>query len=199
MAAEAAKLAIKEKTPEPEPEPVKQERRLNEIVQEYMALAPYNCKYRARNSELMTIVHDLVVYDRSVNDFKGGKGKQDKVFIKLEENLTKCLIRFDNIERTNEVVTTTRKQLIDFTQKLITKLETKALDTSASVSEVPPQKKSAKKAAEAKVEEAAVEVEDVRVEEVAKAEENPVEDSNAGLSVEEILRKKGKMKKKTKK
>lgn len=206
LAAEAAKLAIKEKTPEPEPEPVKEERRLNEIVQEYMALAPYNCKYRARNSELMNIVHDLVVYDRSVNDLKCGKGKEDKAFIKLEENLTKCLIRFDNIERCNEVVIATRKQLIDFTQKLITKLETKAMDTSAPVVEAPSKKKpvaekkaAEKKADEKKVEEAAVEVEDIKVEEVAKADENPAENSNAGLSVEEILRKKGKMKKKNKK
>jgi hypothetical protein len=207
LAAEAAKLAVKEKTPEPVPEPEKKERRLNEIVQEYMALAPINDKYRARNSELMNIVHDLVSYDRSVNDFKSGKGKEDKDYIKLDERLTKCLIRFDNIERSNEVVTQTRKQLIDFTQNLINKLEAKALDASVPVVQIeapapaPAKKKSEEKevVTEKKEKKEAVKVEDVKVEE---KDEKPTEadtDSNAGLSVEEILKKKGKMKKKGKK
>lgn len=159
----------------------KKEPRLNEIVQEYLLLAPINDKYRARNSELMNIVHDLVGLDRSVNDFKPGCGKEDKKFLKYEEYLTRCLLKFDNIERSNEVLTKTRKELINFTQRLISKLEAKALDMSNPAPEVKEVKKSpANNAAE---------LEDVKI------EENNNDISSNGDSVEDILKKKGKAKK----
>jgi len=163
----------------------KKDPRLNEIVQEYLLLAPINDKYRARNSELMNIVHDLVGLDRSVNDFKPGCGKEDKKFLKYEELLTRCLLKFDNIERNNEVLTKTRKELINLTQRLINKLETKALDMSTPVPA--PEVKEIKTKPQ---ETAAVEIEDIKVE-----ENNNEIAANNGESVEDILKKKGKSKK----
>lgn len=203
---------------EPVPEPEKKEKRLNEIVQEYLTLAPINDKYRARNSELMNIVHDLVSYDRTVHDFKHGCGKQDKAYLKLEEMLTRCLLRFDNIERANEVLTTTRKSLIGFTQNLLKKLETKALDTPIQEPETKdePDKKKLSQKQKKRLKEAQQKSEENNLEETEedilkefeeKGKEEVVdvddvkidEDDNASLSVEEIMKKKGKTKKTKKK
>lgn len=139
LAAKAEKLRLEEEAKAAEEAAIKarelaeanKEPRLQEIVQEYLACAPISCKYRGRNSELMNIVHDLVGLNRSVDDYPSGLGKEDKKYLKLEEFLTRCLVKFDNIERSSEVLIKTRKQLIHFTQRLLDKLETKATDTSA--------------------------------------------------------------------
>ncbi len=168
----------------------------------------------------MNIVHDLVGLNRSVEDYPLGLGKEDKKYIKLEEFLTRCLIKFDGIERNSEVLIKTLKQLVNFTNRLLTKLEEKATTVSApseietAESIAAKKKKNKKKTGAAKQEsvdegeqqavtekpeeekkskaEAVVEVDDVKiVEEEAAAQTTE--------SIEDILKKKGKTKKPKKK
>lgn len=200
---EEAKLAEEALEKAKELAEANKEPRLQEIVQEYLACAPGMCKYRGRNSELMNIVHDLVGLNRSVEDYPAGLTKEDKKYLKLEEFLTRCLLKFDNIERSSEVLIKTRKQLIDFTNRLLAKLEARSLmEPVEEVAEAKGKKnqnkkKVAKQDSVETLEEAAVtskpdkvvQVEDVKIEE----EEKVVE------SIEEILKKKGKSKKPKKK
>ncbi len=172
-----------------------------------------SCKYRGRNSELMNIVHDLVGLNRSVDDYPVGLGKEDKKYIKLEEFLTRCLIKFDGIERSSEVLIKTVKQLINFTNRLLAKLEDKARALPAPVetaeSEAAKKKKNKKKSGakqesveeseEPAVTEKPVDEKKTKTEEVVEVKDVKIVEEEATAlpaeSIEEILKKKGKTKK----
>lgn len=71
------------------------------------------------------ILDELKRYEKDVYEFGGKKG--DKAYLKLEELLTRCLLKLDAIERGED-----RKRLINFTHVLSDKLEEIASKNSAS-------------------------------------------------------------------
>ena len=87
--------------------------------------------------ELENLQNDLTT-------LKHGCGKKDKLYLKLEEFLTRCLLKLDAIEKTNEIVHT-RKGLIVATNILLYQLETIALETKTengnTSDNVPPSSK----------------------------------------------------------
>ena len=105
--------------------------KLDEIVKEFLGTIDPKHKNRTRMSNpMMMIANELASLEKQVELFVGCCGKQDKSFLKLEEYLTRCLLKFDEIDRTDEVVTRTRKKLINFTQQQLDILESKAIATN---------------------------------------------------------------------
>ena len=70
--------------------------------------------------EIGTELHKL---QRDVHSFAGHKN--DKTYLKLDEMLTRCLLKLDEIDRTNDDVNQQRKNLISFTHELADELEKK--------------------------------------------------------------------------
>jgi hypothetical protein len=62
--------------------------------------------------------------EKEILKFEGKKN--DKLFLKLEELVTRCLLKLDEIERGDEQLNQLRKSLINFSHQLSDKLEVKA-------------------------------------------------------------------------
>lgn len=77
------------------------------------------------------VLNELNRLEKDVEGFAGVKN--DKVYIKLEELLTRCLLRLDEIDRGEETINQNRKKLINFTHKLSDKLEEIATGNSTSL------------------------------------------------------------------
>ena len=71
------------------------------------------------------VLHELNNLEKEVEQFTGRKN--EKSFLKIDEYLTRCLLKLDEIERTDEKLNQIRKRLINYTQLLSDKLEAKAL------------------------------------------------------------------------
>ena len=69
------------------------------------------------------IANDLTDLQQQVNDFNGLKN--DKTYMKLEELLTRCLLKLDELDRKDENINKQRRTLIDFTNELADYLESK--------------------------------------------------------------------------
>lgn len=69
------------------------------------------------------IANELNRIQEEIHEFNGQKN--DKDFLKLDEYLTRCLLKLDEIDRTDEFVNQQRKTLISFTHELAEYLETK--------------------------------------------------------------------------
>ena len=69
------------------------------------------------------IENELTDLQQQVNDFNGLKN--DKTYMKLEELLTRCLLKLDELDRKDENINKQRRTLIDFTNELADYLETK--------------------------------------------------------------------------
>ena len=125
-------------TQEDQPEVVKKNVfKLDEIVKEFLGTIDPKHKNRTRMSNpMMMIANELASLEKQVELFVGCCGKQDKSFLKLEEYLTRCLLKFDEIDRTDEVVTRTRKKLINFTQQQLDILESKAIATNPDLNAI---------------------------------------------------------------
>ena len=67
------------------------------------------------------ISNELTSLENEIEHFVGRRN--DKAYLKLEELLTRCLLRLDEIDRGDEKVNDLRKSLINFTHKLSDKLE----------------------------------------------------------------------------
>lgn len=68
-------------------------------------------------NELHKLQHD-------VHTFAGQKG--DKAYLSLDEMLTRCLLKLDEIDRSDDDVNQQRKNLISFTHELADELEKKS-------------------------------------------------------------------------
>jgi type IV secretory pathway VirB10-like protein len=71
------------------------------------------------------VLHELNNLEKEVEQFSGRKN--EKSFLKIDEYLTRCLLKLDEIERTDDKLNQIRKRLINYTQLLSDKLEAKAL------------------------------------------------------------------------
>lgn len=69
------------------------------------------------------IADELNRLQEEVHQFSGQK--YDKNFLKLDELLTRCLLKLDEIDRSDENVNQQRKTLISFTHELADHLENK--------------------------------------------------------------------------
>jgi BCL2-associated athanogene 3 len=78
--------------------------------------------------KLDEIAVELENLQNDLTTLKHGCGKKDKLYLKLEEFLTRCLLKLDAIEKTDEIVHM-RKSLIVATNRLLDQLETIALET----------------------------------------------------------------------
>jgi len=67
------------------------------------------------------ISNELISLEIEINNFVGKR--DDRAYLKLEELLTRCLLKLDEIDRGDEKINDTRKSLINFTHKLSDKLE----------------------------------------------------------------------------
>ena len=67
------------------------------------------------------ILDELSNLEKDVESFDGIKN--DKAYLKLEEFLTRCLLKLDEIDRGDEQININRKNLINFTHTLTEKLE----------------------------------------------------------------------------
>lgn len=76
------------------------------------------------------IADELNRLQEEVHRFNGQK--YDKDFLKLDELLTRCLLKLDEIDRSDENVNQQRKTLISFTHELTEHLESKC-QTSTSL------------------------------------------------------------------
>jgi hypothetical protein len=77
------------------------------------------------------VLNELNRLEKDVEGFAGVKN--DKLYIKLEELLTRCLLRLDEIDRGEETINQNRKKLINFTHKLSDRLEEIATRNSTSL------------------------------------------------------------------
>jgi hypothetical protein len=76
------------------------------------------------------IANELSNLERDVDSFVGKK--DDKQYLKLDEYLTQCLLKLDEIDRSDEKVNQTRRRLINLTQQLLEKLEKKSFKSPST-------------------------------------------------------------------
>lgn len=77
--------------------------------------------------KLDDIAKELEDYQNELTTIKPGCGKKDKLYLKLDEFLTRCLLKLDLIEKTDDIIAL-RKSLIVTSNMLIDQLESVALD-----------------------------------------------------------------------
>ena len=75
-------------------------------------------------AELNALEHDVLTF--------AGTKTSDRSYLKLEEMLTRCLLKLDAIERGEERINQTRRRLINYTHQLSDKLESRALENENS-------------------------------------------------------------------
>jgi hypothetical protein len=67
------------------------------------------------------VLNDLTKLEKEVGEFNGKK--TDKQYLKLEEYLTRCLLKLDEIDRTDDKINQIRRKLINYTHLLSDKLD----------------------------------------------------------------------------
>jgi hypothetical protein len=85
---------------------------------------------KAAEDKCNEIYAELKKLDVQAETFAGRK--DDKSFLKLEEFLTVCVLRLDEIERSDERVNQLRKKLIKFSDEITAKLEQRARENEAA-------------------------------------------------------------------
>jgi hypothetical protein len=83
---------------------------------------------KSEREKLDAIAIELEDYQIELTILKPGCGKKDKHYLKLEEFLTRCLLKLDEIEKTDDIIAL-RKSLIVESNKLLDQLETIALNS----------------------------------------------------------------------
>ena len=78
-------------------------------------------------AELNALEHDVL-------NFAGTK-TSDRSYLKLEEMLTRVLLKLDAIERGEERINQTRRRIINYTHQLSDKLEARAIDNETNKSQ----------------------------------------------------------------
>ena len=74
------------------------------------------------------ILDELSILEKDVECFGGIKN--DKAYLKLEELLTRCLLKLDEIDRGDEQINLNRKNMINYTHTLTEKLEVIATENA---------------------------------------------------------------------
>lgn len=82
------------------------------------------------------IFAELTSLEQQVESFAGMKN--DKLFLKLDELLTRCVLRLDEIERGDEQINQTRKRLINHAHKLADRLEEISTRNASAIVPVGP-------------------------------------------------------------
>lgn len=82
------------------------------------------------------IFAELTSLEQQVESFAGVKN--DKLFLKLDELLTRCVLRLDEIERGDEQINQTRKRLINHAHKLADRLEEISTRNASAIVPVGP-------------------------------------------------------------
>jgi hypothetical protein len=85
------------------------------------AAASTNTVIKTPQEKCTDISNELNSLELEINNFVGKR--DDRAYLKLEELLTRCLLRLDEIDRGDEKINDMRKNLINFTHKLSDKLE----------------------------------------------------------------------------
>lgn len=83
---------------------------------------------KTQREKLDEIQAELEQYEIELTTMKPGCGKKDKLYLKLDEFLTRCLLKLDEIEKTDDIIHL-RKSLIVTSNKLLDQLENIALET----------------------------------------------------------------------
>lgn len=86
---------------------------------------------KTQKEKLDKIAIDLDNYEKELATIKSGCGKKDKHYLKLDEFITRCLLKLDEIEKTDDIIAL-RKSLIVTSNKLLDQLESKAMETPSS-------------------------------------------------------------------
>jgi hypothetical protein len=76
------------------------------------------------------VLQELNVLEKEVENFNGKRN--DKQFLKIDEYLTRCLLKLDEMERSDEKLNQIRKRLIKFTTLLTDKLEAKVSENKTN-------------------------------------------------------------------
>ncbi|CAF0790077.1 unnamed protein product [Brachionus calyciflorus] len=80
---------------------------------------------------------ELENLEKDINAFNGKKS--DRVYLMIDEFLTRCLIKLDDIEKGDETFNQYRKSLINFANRLADKLESKCQNDAKETEESPIQ------------------------------------------------------------
>jgi hypothetical protein len=86
---------------------------------------PQSQSVRTLEDKCNEIYTELKRLETDAEAFAGRK--DDKTFLKIEEFLTICLLKLDEIERTDDRIRKLRKSLINFSHEISAKLEQKAI------------------------------------------------------------------------
>ena len=78
---------------------------------------------KTQKEKLDDIGNELDQYQLELTLLKPGCGKKDKLYLKLDEFLTRCLLKLDEIEKKEDIIAL-RKSLIVMSNKLLDQLET---------------------------------------------------------------------------
>jgi hypothetical protein len=85
---------------------------------------------KSADAKLNEIYTELKRLEYDALAFEGTKS--DKKYVKLEEFLTICLLKLDEIDRSDETVNQRRKKLINFCHEISDNLEKKAVAAAAA-------------------------------------------------------------------
>ena len=88
---------------------------------EQQSSKPQQVIVKSPHEKCKDILDELSNLEKDVESFDGVKN--DKAYLKLEELLTRCLLKLDEIDRGDEQINMNRKNLINFTHTLTEKLE----------------------------------------------------------------------------
>lgn len=92
------------------------------------AAVPSAKKAKTPQEKCEDVAKELERIEKDVEQFTGKKS--DRSYLTLEELLTRCLIKVDEIERGDDQLNQTRKGLINMAHKLSDRLEGKAAENS---------------------------------------------------------------------
>ncbi len=87
--------------------------------------------------KLDDIAKELEHLANETGTVKNGCGEGDKLYRRLDEYITRCLLKLDEIERSEEI-NTFRKSLINLSNKLLDRLQSIASGTAESIVESEP-------------------------------------------------------------
>jgi len=93
----------------------------NAEQQQQSSKPPPQLIVKSPHEKCKDILDELSNLEKDVESFEGVKN--DKAYLKLEELLTRCLLKLDEIDRGDEQINMNRKNLINFTHTLTEKLE----------------------------------------------------------------------------
>lgn len=101
---------------------------------------PQAAPQKTQIEKLNEIAAELEQYEEELTTMKPGCGKKDKLYLRLDEFITRCLLKLDEILKTDDIIHQ-RKQLIVASNRLLDQLEqiaTEEKSEDANLSETEP-------------------------------------------------------------